>query len=157
VKRLKHPATFIAALALFVALGGGAAAYASGPTTTVTHEHGITETFVETGATCSNDLYMITVTYNGVSKESLFDDGRSHVTFTQTGTFTATPIAAGQAGSGHFTIWGGFNDNGKTATGTFTFNATGTNADGTAISTHGLEHFNVRPDGVANEFSFCRD
>jgi hypothetical protein len=30
VKRLTHPATIIAALALFVALGGGAAAYASG-------------------------------------------------------------------------------------------------------------------------------
>jgi hypothetical protein len=30
MKRLKHPATFVAALALFVALGGGAAAYASG-------------------------------------------------------------------------------------------------------------------------------
>lgn len=30
MKRLRHPATVIAALALFVALGGGAAAYASG-------------------------------------------------------------------------------------------------------------------------------
>jgi hypothetical protein len=30
VKRLRHPATVIAALALFVALGGGTAAYASG-------------------------------------------------------------------------------------------------------------------------------
>lgn len=30
MKHLKHPATIIAALALFVALGGGAAAYASG-------------------------------------------------------------------------------------------------------------------------------
>jgi hypothetical protein len=30
VKRLRHPATIIAAVALFVALGGGAAAYASG-------------------------------------------------------------------------------------------------------------------------------
>jgi len=30
MKHLKHPATIIAALALFVAFGGGAAAYASG-------------------------------------------------------------------------------------------------------------------------------
>ena len=30
MKHLKHPATIIAAVALFVAFGGGAAAYASG-------------------------------------------------------------------------------------------------------------------------------
>ncbi|MDQ5840388.1 MAG: hypothetical protein M3537_04425 [Chloroflexota bacterium] len=147
----------VAALAAIGMVAAAPAAYAGGPTTTVTHQHGVTESFIDTGATCSDDLYEITVTYNGVLKESIFDDGRAHATFTQTGTFTVTPIDAGQAGSGHFTIWGGFNANGKTVNGTFTFNATGTNADGTRISTHGVDHFNVRPDGVENAFSLCRD
>jgi len=147
----------IAALAAIGMVAAAPAAYAGGPTTTVTHAHGVTETFVDTGANCSDDPYLVTVTYNGVFKESVFEDGRAHVTFTQTGTFMATPIADGQAGSGHFTIWGGFNANGKTVNGTFTFNATGTNADGTRISTHGVDHFNVRPDGVEHAFSLCRD
>jgi hypothetical protein len=52
-----------------------------------------------------------------------FDDGRSHETFTQTGTLTAVPLDNPTLASytGKFTIWGGFNTNGSTAEGTFTF------------------------------------
>jgi hypothetical protein len=54
-----------------------------------------------------------------------------------------------------FTVWGGFNANGATANGTFTFNVQGTFSDGSRFSTSQVERFNVRPDGTAQEFFHC--
>lgn len=147
-----------AALASGALLLSGPAALAAGPETTVEHSHNATETFVDVGPDCSETgLYTITLTYNAVFKESIFEDGRVHATFTQTGTFSAVPVGEGQSATGHFAVWGGFNQNTKTVNGTFTFNVVGTYADGTRINTHAVDHFNVRPDGTANEFSFCHD
>jgi hypothetical protein len=42
-----------------------------------------------------------------------------------------------------------------TVNGTFTFNVNGTLSDGSTFSTHQVEHFNVRPDGTAQEFFHC--
>ena len=75
--------------------------------------------------------------------------------FTQTGTFVAVPLEDPSLPSytGKVTIWGGFNANGTTVNGTFTFNLSATGSDGSTINTHQVDHFNVRPDGTVNEFT----
>jgi hypothetical protein len=91
------------------------------------------------------------------SHTTTFDDGRIHATFTQTGTFVAVPLEDPSLPSftGHFTIWGGFNQNGKTVNGTFTFTVQATGSDGSTERIHITDHFNVRPDGAVNEFFRC--
>lgn len=133
-------------------------ALAAPPVTETVTEQGVTETFLDT-ALCEGDpTHEITATFNSIEHITEFDDGRVHVTFTQTGTFEAVPLdAGGQEASGHFAVWGGFNQNKKTVNGTFTFNINGTFEDGTRISTHGVEHFNVTPDGVEFSFFNCHD
>lgn len=136
-----------------------APAFAQPPTTVTTHEKGLVETFVDVIPTCDEDgaPYTITTTSNLVTHETIFDDGRVHATFTQTGTFSAVPLEDPSLPSytGRVTIWGGFNQNGTTVNGTFTFNLRGTGSDGSTLSAHNLDHFNVRPDGSVNEFFRC--
>jgi hypothetical protein len=57
--------------------------------------------------------------------------------------------------TGKFTTWGGFNANGWTMNGTFTFNVRATGSDGSTFSNHNVEHFNQRPDGTVHEFFRC--
>ena len=73
-------------------------------------------------------LYTITTTSNSIEHTTVFDDGWVHATFTQTGTFVAVPLEDPSLPSytGKFTVWGGFNQNGTTVNGTFTFNIRGT-------------------------------
>jgi hypothetical protein len=148
-------------LGLLVAglLSFAAPALAQPPTHTTTHEKGLVETFVDVIPMCEDGgpRYRITTTSNLVEHETIFDDGRVHATFTQTGTFSAVPLSDPGLPSftGKFTIWGGFNQNGTTVNGTFTFNLNGTGSDGSMLSLHQVEHFNVRPDGSANEFFHC--
>ena len=108
---------------------------------------------------CEEDgpLYTITTTSNLVEHETIFDDGRVHATFTQTGTFVAVPLEDPSLPSftGRFTQWGNFNQNGNTVNGTFTFNLRGTGSDGSTLSIHQVDHFNERPDGTVNEFFHC--
>jgi hypothetical protein len=59
------------------------------------------------------------------------------------------------AGTGKFTVWGGFNQNGKVVNGTFTFTAHGTGSDGSTFNNHVTDHFNERPDGTVNAFFHC--
>ena len=133
-------------------------AWAGPPVTETTTVQGVTETIVDTPFCEPGATHEITLTYNLVEHATLFDDGRAHFTFTQTGTFVAEPLdPSEQSASGHFAIWGGFNANGKTVNGTFTFNANGSFEDGTKISVHAVEHFNVRPDGTEFFFSRCKD
>jgi hypothetical protein len=137
-----------------------APAFAQPPTNTTTTEKGLVETFVDVIPTCEEDgpLYTITLTSNFVLHETIFDDGRVHATFTQTGTFTAVPLEDPSLPSftGKVTIWGGFNANGQTVNGTFTFNLRATGSDGSTVSINSVEHFNERPDGTVNEFFHCR-
>ena len=138
-----------------------APALAQPPTNQTIHEKGLVETFVDVVPTdsCSEEgpLYTITTTSNLVSHETIFDDGRVHATFTQTGTFSAVPLedASLPSFTGKFTTWGGFNQNGTTVNGTFTFNLRGSGSDGSTISVHITDHFNVRPDDSVNEFFHC--
>jgi hypothetical protein len=142
-------------LFLFLAVGP---AYA-GPTTETNTQKDLVETFVDVVPTCEGGgpLYTITTTSNLVEHETAFDDGRVHATFTQTGTFTAVPLEDPSLPSytGKFTVWGGFNQNGSTVNGTFTFNVRGTGSDGSTFSNSNVDHFNVRPDGTVNEFFQC--
>lgn len=94
-----------------------------------------------------NDIFHITEFVSGPN------EGSVHVTFTQAGKFlleTEDPALPDFTGS--FAIWGGFNGNRQSASGTFTFNATGKAPDGSRVRFHALEHFNVTPAGVENSF-----
>lgn len=150
--------SLIRLLAIVSILGLAVPAWATPPVTETDHVHGVTETIIDTPFCEPGATHEITLTFNAVEHVTAFEDGRIHVTFTQTGTFDAVPLdPSGQAASGHFAIWGGFNANGKTVNGTFTFNVNGTFADGSKISVHSVEHFNVTPDGTEFFFSRCRD
>lgn len=91
-------------------------------------------------------------------ERTAFDHG-VHAPLTQTGTFVAEPLGDPSLPSytGRFTMWGGFNQNGKTVNSTFTFNVHGTGSDGSTFHAHLTDHFNVRPDGTVNQFFRCRD
>jgi hypothetical protein len=151
-------AGFFAAVLLLLV---GTPAYAQPPTNTTTTEKNLVETFVDVISGCEGGgpLYTVTTTTNLVSHETVFDDGRVHGTFTQTGTFVAEPLEDPSLPSytGKITVWGGFNANGATVNGTFTFNAHATGSDGSTVSLHTTDHFNVRPDGTVNKFFHCSD
>lgn len=131
------------------------------PETFTETSHGLEETFIDVLPTCEGGGadYEITIVTNAVEHGTVFDDGREHFTFTQTGTFEATPVADPSLpdASGHFTVWGGFNANGQAVNGTFTFSIRGTTEDGDQINFHNTEHFNERPDGTVHEFFRCHD
>jgi hypothetical protein len=136
-----------------------APALAQPPVTETTTQKGLVETFIDVVPTCEGGgpAYTITTTSNLVEHTTTFDDGRVHATFTQTGTFVAEPLEDPSLPSftGRFTVWGGFNQNGKTVNGTFTFSVRGTGSDGSTFSNQNVEHFNVIPDGTVNEFFHC--
>jgi len=137
----------------------GAPAFAQPPVNTTNTQKNLVETFVDVVPSCEGGgpLYTITTTSNLVEHETVFDDGRVHATFTQTGTFVAVPLDDPSLPSytGKFTIWGNFNQNGQTANSTFTFNIHGTGSDGSTFTNHVTEHFNARPSGTENFFSRC--
>ena len=104
-------------------------------------------------------LYTVTTTVNRIFHITAFDDGRSHETFTDTGTFVAVPLENPSLPSytGKLTVWGGFNANGKAVNGTFTFNIRGTGSDGSTFSNHVTDHFNATPNGTEFFFTHCHD
>ena len=148
-------------LAMGIALllvGPSGAIAAAKPTTETTHQHKAVETFVDIVPECGGEgpLYSITTTANLVERITEFPDGRAHFHFTQTGRFVAEPLdGEGLSYSGRFTISGTFNENKKTANGTFTFNVRGTASDGSRLKVHLVEHFNERPDGTVKQFFRC--
>jgi hypothetical protein len=96
----------------------GAPAFAQPPVTTTNVQKNLVDTFVDVVPTCDEGgpLYTITTTSNLVEHETVFDDGRVHATFTQTGKFVAVPLEDPSLPSytGSFTVWGNFNQNGTT-------------------------------------------
>jgi hypothetical protein len=137
----------------------GAPAFAQPPVTETTVQKNLVETFVDVVPSCEGGgpLYTITTTSNLIEHTTTFDDGRIHATFTQTGTFVAVPLEDPSLPSytGKFTTWGGFNQNGNTVNGTFTFNVRGTGSDGSTFQNHVTDHFNQRPYGTVNAFYHC--
>lgn len=150
--------SFVLTCVALMFVGASTSAVAS-PTTETRHQHKVVETFVDRLPMCggSGPRYTITTTANAVEHVTEFPDGRVHVTFTQTGRFVAEPRRDANAPSysGKFTIWGGFNQNKKTANGTFTFSIHATGSDGSALKVHFVDHFNERPDGTVNQFFRC--
>ena len=150
--------TVTALLALMTAgLVAGSALAAPPVTETITVKD--TDTFVDVLVSCGEGapLYQITIDYKLVEHTTTFDDGRIHATFTQTGKFVADALEPGSLdASGTFAIWGGFNANGKTVNGTFTFNLSGTYSDGTKVGIHVVDHFNTTPVGGEFFFTHCR-
>lgn len=136
----------------------GAPALAQPPVTTTTVEKNLVDTFEDVIPSCEEGgpLYSITTTGNLIEHETVFEDGRVHATFTQTGTVVAEPLEAGLPSyTGRFTVWGGFNQNGKTVNGTFTLTVHLTGSDGSTVRIHQTDHFNTQPDGSVNEFFHC--
>jgi hypothetical protein len=137
---------------------GVTSASAAPPETNTTIIKDLVETFVDVVPTCEGGgaLYTVTTTTNIVEHETVFDDGRVHATFTQTGTFVATHPTLPDF-TGKLTIWGGFNQNAKTVNGTFTFNIRGTGDDGSRFKQNSVDHFNERPNGSVQEFFHCHN
>ena len=75
------------------------------------------------------------------------------------GTFVAVPVDDPSLPSytGTFTVWGGFNANGKTVNGTFTMTVHGTGSDGSSFKVHETDHFNTTPTGAEFFFTRCHD
>jgi hypothetical protein len=136
----------------------GAPALAAPPETQTTTEKNVVETFVDVVPSCEEGPpYSVTTTSNLVEHSTIFDDGREHFTLTLTGTAVGAPLddPSLPTYTAKFTLWEGFNANGQTVNGTFTFNVRGTLSDGSTFSNHVNGHFNVRPDGTVNEFFHC--
>jgi hypothetical protein len=135
-------------LSVMPALAGG-----NGAVSITETEHNATDQFTDV-VPCLEDLgsFDITLTYNAV-EHATFGPNSAHFTFTQTGTFVAVSTAPdGPTVTGHVAIWGGFNENSRNASGTFTFNLHGTTDDGTMVTFNGVEHFSVSATGIENEF-----
>ena len=145
-------------LVVAVVVGLALPAVAAPPVTETVIDKDVTLTVVDFFGCEPGDLYVITLTFNGVDHVTEFADGRVHATFTQTGTFEAVARDSSQPdASGHFAVWGGFNQNNSTVNGTFTFNVTGQFEDGVRINTHLVDHFNVVPSGDEFFFTHCHD
>lgn len=107
------------------------------------HEKNGTDSFVDI-VDCTGNLYNITITFN-----SVFHEANGKATSTANGTFVATPVAAGQAASGHFTMWENFHENADgSVAGNFTFHVNGKYADGTPFSIHQQGQFKAASDGT---------
>jgi hypothetical protein len=148
------------ALTLASLVLAGGSALAAPPVTETHHEKGLVETFIDIFPTCdeSGPRYRVTTTANIVEHATLFEDGRAHVAFTQTGTFVAVPLRASlPTYRGHFTTRGGFNSNNQNANGTFTFSVRGTGTDGSRVNVHVVDHFNTTPTGAEFFFTHCHD
>ena len=153
-------AAIVVGAGLAVGLGATSAS-AAPPDTNTTIMKDAVDTFVDVVPTCEGGgaLYTVTTTTNFVEHETLFDDGRVHGTFTQTGTFVAVPLEDPSLPgyTGKLTIWGGFNQSAQNVNGTFTFNIRGTGDDGSTFKQNSVDHFNVRPNGSVQEFFHCHD
>jgi len=150
----------LAALSAGVAVLAVSGVAAASPPDTETTTVKDTDTFVDVVPFCEEGgpLYEITIDYNLVEHSTVSADG-AHFTFTQTGTFVAVALEAGQLdASGRFTQWGGFNENpGGAVNGTFTFSVRGSFEDGTRINFHLTDHFNVTPTGAEFFFTQCHE
>jgi hypothetical protein len=149
--------------AVVVAIGlvcaGAPANAGDAPVTKTITQQGVVRTFTDRLPSCERGApkYVITTTSNRVRHVTRFDDGRRHVTFTDTGRFSASPESDSSLPdyTGKFTAWGGFNVNGTSFVGTFTFSVTGTGSDGSTLSNHSVQHFQQLPSGIEKQVFRC--
>lgn len=112
---LRRVFTGVVAVVALLLVGGPA--FAAPPETDTTTQKNLVETFVDVVPTCEGGgpAYTITTTSNLIEHSTVFDDGRAHFTFTQTGTFVAVLLEDPSLPSytGNPTVWGGFNAKGR--------------------------------------------
>ncbi|MDQ3343902.1 MAG: hypothetical protein M3524_10080 [Actinomycetota bacterium] len=134
-------------MAVLVLVPGSGALAGQRPETTTIHLRE-TETFLDVGC---EQVVPITIRFRGVIHETLFRDGRVHVTGTFTGTFTFSE--AGVDYAGHFTSWFGLNVNRRNWNATDTFTAVGRGSDGAHIRFQVVAHVSSNAKGdVVVEF-----
>ncbi|HKU50160.1 MAG TPA: hypothetical protein VJP79_09435 [Nitrososphaera sp.] len=117
-------------------------------------EHGATETSADVNP-CTGEPGILTLTYNEIEHSSNDANEGGHFTFTQTGTFTFVPNdEGGESFSGHFTVWGGGNQNsGGTDVGTFTLSIHGTGSEGSTLRANQVSHETSNPaDVITSQF-----
>jgi len=135
-------------LAALLALSGTAAAANHQTVTQTQLMHG---SWVESGDTnpCTGDTIDVNATGNGVNHVTYFvEDGQPTEfwgTFTEAFSFSFTD--QGVTYTGRATVWGGFNQNEKNATNTFTFSIRGTGSDGSTVTGHETMHFGLDANG----------
>ena len=105
-----------------------------------THEKGLVETFVDVIPSCDEDrpaLHDHDHQQPRHARDHLRRRPRPRDVHPD-GQFVAVPLEDPSLPSftGHFTQWGGFNQNGTTVNGTFTFSLRGTGSDGSTFSIH---------------------
>lgn len=150
--------SFFATAALGLPMTAPTPALAAPPQHESNTQHHVTETFADILPCADGGYYLITTTANQ-TEHATFTDTSGHFTFTETGTFQASPTEVvittdpdgepvvtptgprpGPTYSGHFTIWGGGSFNDKRSVTTFTFRIHGTGSDGTTLSFHENAH-----------------
>jgi len=144
---LRGTLSLIWILALVLAMASSALAADNGAINTTQTYQDQTESFTDT-LFCSEKLYNITVTYNGVEHMTILPNGGITVTETETGTFTAVPAdGTGPSYSGKFTFWsGGLLKPDDTGAFTFTITIHGMGSDGTDLQVHATFHDNANPN-----------
>lgn len=146
---------FIAAVGLLL---GVVAPAAAADTFTMTVKD-FTESFAEQNP-CTGDPGLATVTYNGVFHFSVDETGGSHVTGTQTGTFTFEPTDPSlPTYTGRFTGWFGENLNANNDGFWSTFRIRGTGSDGSMLYFNGNMQFHLSNGELQVDFMkfTCRD
>ena len=135
-----------------ITLQSSSAHFSSGRTAQFSAVIDMTETIPFEGP-CGGGAGMVTITYNSVFHVTQFDDGRYHVTGTQTGTFSFAPTdPALPNSSGSFTTWFGENGNSRTFNATSTFSVRGRTDDGEHVRFNVTTHITVAGSDVVVQF-----
>lgn len=131
------------------AAGAGAVSYTQ-------HDQNVTDVTSDFNP-CTYAPGTLTQTYNDVFHVTTLANGTDWFTFTEEGSFSFVPTDSSQPSyTGHFTVWGGQNDNLKNGNSTFTLSVHGTGSDGSQLTFHETEHFSVSATGVVVTFDNVR-
>ena len=135
------------------AIGVSTPALAAGPPDTFTDtQKNVTETLPFEGPSAGGPG-MVTITYNSVFHVTQFEDGRYHLTGTQTGTFSFDPDdPALSTATGRFTTWFGENGNSSSFNATSTFSARGRTEEGEMLRFNVTTHITIVGSDVVVEF-----
>lgn len=136
------------------AMGASTPALAHGgpPDTFTDTQHQVTEMLPFAGP-CGGGAGTVTITYNGVFHVTQFEDGHSHVTGTQTGTFLFDPVDPASSNvTGSFTTWFGVNRNPGSYNDTSTFSVRGRAEDGVQVRFNVTTHITVVGSDVIVSF-----
>jgi hypothetical protein len=151
MKRTVRVASFFVLVA-GVFSGAGVAAAApggTGYTVTTTEIFHITQPLMGTNPCAPLNPVSGQTEDNIVSHVTFFPaSGEVRSTFTDTASITATDLTTGVVTTGHVTITGHFNLNGRNETSTFNVIIVGRGTDGSTVYLHETAHFTLNANGV---------